>query len=95
MTVKERTIRNVDETFYKFNLDQMGFYRTNYPPERLAKLGASKDQLSIEDKIGLVGDATALAIAGKATTASLLTFVENFKDEQNHAYVVCKQFVLS
>lgn len=86
VTTKEETLRNIDETFYKFNADQIGFYRTNYPPERLAKLGASKDKLSIEDKIGLVGDAAALAVAGHATTASLLNFLENFKDETHHAY---------
>lgn len=85
LTVKEETLRNIDETFYKFNADQIGFYRTNYPSQRLAKLGASKDKLSIEDKVGLVGDAAALATAGHATTASLLTFIENFKDETNHA----------
>ena len=39
----------------------------------------------MEDKIGLIGDATALAIAGEATTASLLTFLENFKDEQDYS----------
>lgn len=65
----------------------MGFYRTNYPPARLAKLGASKDKLSVEDKIGLVGDAGALALAGHASTTVLLAFLENFKDETAHAYV--------
>lgn len=95
LSVKEKTIRNVDESFYKFNANQTGFYRTNYPPGRLAKLGASKDKLTIEDKIGLIGDTTALAIAGAATTASLLTFLENFTDEKNHAYVgFKKQFIL-
>lgn len=85
LTVKEETIRDVDESFYKLNSRQTGFYRTNYPPERLAKLGRSKDKLDIEDKIGLVGDTAALAIAGNARTASLLTFVENFHNESNHA----------
>ncbi len=30
LTAKEDTIRNIDETFYKINTDQTGFYRTNY-----------------------------------------------------------------
>ena len=87
LTVREDAIRSVNEKFYKLNADQMGFYRTNYPPERLAKLGGSKDLLTIEDKIGLVGDAAELAIAGYATTASLLAFLENFRDEKDHALV--------
>ena len=85
LTEKEETLRDIDETFYKLNSDQNGFYRTNYPPARLAKLGASKDKLSNEDKIGLVADTAALAVSGEATTAGLLTFIENFKDETNHA----------
>lgn len=85
LTEKEETLRDIDETFYKLNSDQNGFYRTNYPPARLAKLGASKDKLSNEDKIGLIADAAALAVSGHATTAGLLAFIENFKDETNHA----------
>ncbi|MCJ1268639.1 hypothetical protein MMC22_008527 [Lobaria immixta] len=85
LTVREEAIQGVNEKFYKLNADQFGFYRTNYPPERLAKLGASKDLLTVEDKIGLVGDVAELAIAGYATTASLLAFLENFRDEKHHA----------
>ena len=88
LTVKEETLRHIDETFYKFNSDQVGFYRTNYPPTRLEKLGAEKHRLSPEDKIGLVADAAALAVAGQATTAGLLSLVEKFEDESNKAYVI-------
>lgn len=87
MTIKEDTLRNVDETFYKLNSDQVGFYRTNYPPARLESLGKERHKLSVEDKIGLVADAAALAIAGQSTTAGLLVLVEKFKDEKNKAYV--------
>ena len=82
---KEETIRGVDESFYKINSDQIGFYRTNYPPARLARLGAEKSKLSVEDRIGLVADAAALAVAGQSTTASFLTLVENFQDESSYA----------
>lgn len=87
LTIKEDTIRDVDETFYKFNSDQVGFYRTNYPPARLELLGKERHKLSVEDKIGLVADAAALAVAGQGTTAGLLVLVEKFKDEKNKAYV--------
>ena len=85
LTVKEETLRDVDETFYKFNADQNGFYRTNYPPTRLISLGEAKDKLGVEDKIGLVADAAALAVSGDGTTAGLLAFVSNFSDEENYA----------
>ena len=87
LTVKEHTIRDVDESFYKLNADQLAFCRVNYPPERLTKLGVTKHKLSAQDKIGLVGDAAALAIAGEARTAGLLNFVANFADESNYLYV--------
>ncbi|KAL6720210.1 hypothetical protein ACLMJK_002131 [Lecanora helva] len=83
LTIKEETLRNIDETFYKFNSNQNGFYRTNYPPGRLTKLGADRARLSAEDKVGLVADAAAMAIAGQGTTAGLLALVEQFKDESN------------
>ena len=83
LTIKEDTIRNVDETFYKFNSNQIGFYRTNYPPTRLTQLGAERAKLSAEDRIGLIADAAAMAVAGQGTTASVLALVEQFKDESN------------
>ena len=85
LTEKEDTLRNVDERFYKLNTEQNGFYRTNYPPARLASLGESRSKLSNEDKIGLIADAAALAVSGDGTTAGLLNFVENFKDETSYA----------
>ena len=56
LIIKEDTLRDVDETFYKLNSDQIGFYRTNYPPARLESLGKERHKLSVEDKIGLVAD---------------------------------------
>ena len=84
LTVKAETLRAIDDRFYKLNANQTGFYRTNYPPERLIRLGQAQDLLSVEDKIGLMGDATALAVAGDGTTAGLLAFLEGFKDEKNY-----------
>ncbi|KAK8151919.1 peptidase family M1-domain-containing protein [Phyllosticta citribraziliensis] len=87
LTTKEDTIRNVDEAFYKLNADQTGFYRTNYPPNRLLKLGESKAKLSVEDRIGLIGDAAALAQSGDATTAGYLSLIEGFRDESEYMQV--------
>ncbi|PNS14472.1 hypothetical protein CAC42_3758 [Sphaceloma murrayae] len=84
LTTKEDTIRSVDDSFYKLNSDQTGFYRTNLPPQRLASLSAHLEKLSVEDKIGLIGDAAALAISGDATTAGVLSFLEGFAKETNY-----------
>ena len=84
LATKEDTLRDIDNNFYKLNADQSGFYRTNYPPQRLTQLGQTRDRLSVEDKIGLMGDATALAVAGGGTTAGLLTLLEGFRDEKDY-----------
>lgn len=52
LTLREETLRDVNETFYKFNDNQIGFYRTNYPPDRLVKLGKDRMRLTVEDRIG-------------------------------------------
>jgi aminopeptidase N len=52
LTAKEDIVTDIDSSFYKLNADNAGFYRTNYPPPRLAMLGSKMDQLSIADKIG-------------------------------------------
>jgi aminopeptidase N len=84
LTTKSDIVRNVDLEFYKLNKDQSGFYRTNYPPSRLAQLGHQLDLLSVEDRIGLVGDASALAISGEGTTPAVLALLEGFQNEQNY-----------
>lgn len=84
LTEKTYTYRDVDTSFYKINADQTGFYRTNLPPQRLVELSKSLDKLSVEDKIGLIGDAGALAVAGEGTTAAVLSFLEGFSVEDNY-----------
>lgn len=85
LTQKRDTVENIGEdTFYKINKDLAGFYRTNYPPARLERLGQSLDLLSTEDKIGLLGDAAALAVSGEGNTPALLALLEGFKDEKNY-----------
>lgn len=91
LTQKEDTIRNVNDAFYQLNKNLTGFYRTNYPPERLKKLGEARDQLTVQDKIGLIGDAYANAVAGYGSTAGLLALVERFQDESD--YLVWSQIL--
>ncbi|CAI6328255.1 unnamed protein product [Periconia digitata] len=91
MTQKEDTIRDVDDAFYQVNKNLTGFYRTNYPAERLKKLGEARHHLSVQDKIGLVGDAYANAVAGYGSTPGLLALVERFQDETD--YLVWSQIL--
>ncbi|KAI2631762.1 peptidase family M1 [Xylaria nigripes] len=84
LTEKSTTIRDIDDSFYKLNSNATGFYRTNYPPARLAKLGTQLDRLSNEDKISIVGSAADLAFSGNGTPASLLSFLQGFGKETNY-----------
>ncbi|KAF2672497.1 hypothetical protein BT63DRAFT_369286 [Microthyrium microscopicum] len=93
LSTKEDTIRNIDDSFYKLNADASGFYRTSYPPERLKKLGEARHLLSLQDKIGLIGDAAATAQSGNGTTAAFLALAEQFKDEDS--YLVWSQLLSS
>lgn len=84
LTDRVTTIRDIDNDFYKLNSNAAGFYRTNYPPARLAKLSTQLDRLSNEDKISIVGSAADLAFSGYGTTPALLSFIEGFSNETNH-----------
>ncbi|KAH8820428.1 aminopeptidase-like protein [Xylogone sp. PMI_703] len=84
LSSKENKIKIANESFYKLNCDNTGFYRTKYPPSRLAKLSTQIDRLSNSDKIGLIGDAGALAASGESTTAGLLSFVKGFTVETDY-----------
>ncbi|PYH42793.1 M1 family metallopeptidase [Aspergillus saccharolyticus JOP 1030-1] len=81
------------DSFYKINMNLSGFYRTNYPAHRLTKLGQSLNLLSTEDKIGLIGDAAALAVSGNGSTTALLSLLRSFKEENN--YLVWSQISTS
>lgn len=84
LTTKEIIIRGLDTTHYKLNDGQNGFYRVNYPPERLAKLGEVRKSLSVSDRVGVIADAAAMAVAGLGSTTGLLSFLAGLKDEGSY-----------
>ncbi|KAI1347736.1 peptidase family M1-domain-containing protein [Xylaria sp. FL0043] len=84
LTERDTTIRDIDNDFYKLNSNATGFYRTNYPPARLAKLGTQLDRLSSEDKISIIGSAADLAFSGYGSPTALLSFVQGFSEETNY-----------
>ncbi|RDA84820.1 hypothetical protein CP532_3164 [Ophiocordyceps camponoti-leonardi (nom. inval.)] len=81
LKAKSETLRDVDEDFYQFNSGATGFYRVNYPPERLARLSTQLDRLSAGDRIAIIGSTADLAFSGDGTTASLLTLILGFRSE--------------
>ncbi|KAI5299773.1 hypothetical protein KEM55_001781, partial [Ascosphaera atra] len=95
MTEKEQTVTGLDEDFdpndienendffYKINASNSSFFRTNYPASRLEALGYKLPLFTTEDKIGLIGDAAALAVSGEGNTTALLAFTEKFQQEEN------------
>ena len=87
LTTKEVIIRGLDTTHYKLNDGQNGFYRVNYPPERLAKLAEVRKSLSISDRVGVIADAAAMAVAGLGSTTGLLSFLAGLEDEESYLLV--------
>jgi aminopeptidase 2 len=75
----------LEDMNFKLNSKHAGFYRTLYTPERLVKLGKSMNagMLSVEDRIGVIADALALALSGYQKTSGLLGLLANLKDEKN------------
>ena len=84
LTTKEVTIRGLDTTHYKLNYGQNGFYRVNYPPERLVKLTELRKSLSVSDRVGVIADAAAMAVAGLGSTTGLLSFLAGLEDEGSY-----------
>jgi aminopeptidase N len=81
LTVKGPEIISVDADFYLINSGATGFYRVQYPIERLQILSKQLDKLSTEDKIFITGSVASLAFAGEGSTAALLTFVQGLSEE--------------
>ncbi|KAI6039016.1 hypothetical protein EDC04DRAFT_2879735 [Pisolithus marmoratus] len=78
---------NVDtQRHFKLNAGTFGVYRVHYLDERLyriAREAAEGDTIfSLNDRIGLVHDAMALAKSGHASVSSALTVVDILKGEQ-------------
>lgn len=96
LETRSKTITlNTSDDFYKVNGDQSGIYRTAYSPERWTKLGEAgvAGKLTVEDRIGLVADASSLASSGFISTTALLELVKSWSNEVN--YVVWDQILTS
>ncbi|GAA5899974.1 hypothetical protein JCM8208_005555 [Rhodotorula glutinis] len=88
LTEREMTIDlpEVEGKTYKLNAETCGVYRTLYSVERLSKIGdeagkANKSAFSLNDRMGLVQDASVLASSGYAKTSGALELVSKLKGE--------------
>ncbi|KAG9292135.1 hypothetical protein G9A89_005279 [Geosiphon pyriformis] len=80
----EFTLPGTGPDFYKLNAREVGVFRVNYPPERLAKLGKAVKNNEItntSDRVGVIADAAALAVSGYGKTSGFLTLVKEFENE--------------
>ncbi|PCH39551.1 hypothetical protein WOLCODRAFT_29621 [Wolfiporia cocos MD-104 SS10] len=88
LDTREKTIKLDVNRPFKLNAGTVSFYRVLYSPERLVKIGkeAAKtpSPFSVEDRMGLVDDAFALAKAGYADVSSALSLVDTLRNEQEH-----------
>lgn len=83
----------VESDFLKLNAKQVGFYRTAYSSKRLRALGNQMEILSVEDRVGIVSDAVALAPAGYQSTSAILSLLEKYQGES--IMIAWKQVVVA
>lgn len=81
--------------FFKINANHTGFYRTAYSKRRLEKLGdaAIDGLLTVEDCVGLIADASALAAAGHQRTSEVLSLLATMSKKSE--YVIWSQIITS
>lgn len=72
----------------KLNPGQAGVYRVRYSPPLLAKLAPHVSSLPATDRIGLVGDAFALATAGLTPAVTVLQFLLGFGKRDYPLYLL-------
>ena len=75
-------------TWAKINAGSAGFYRTAYDAPMAAVLARAAASLPTADRVGLVGDAFALAAAGLGPTSAALALMERLGGAQESEYVV-------
>ncbi|KAL7782094.1 peptidase family M1 domain-containing protein [Trichoderma afarasin] len=72
---------DINKEFYIINANAIGFYKVNYPPERLSIIASQLNRLSTEDKIFIVSSAADMAFAGLSNTAVMLDLLKAFGNE--------------
>ncbi|ROT40104.1 aminopeptidase [Sodiomyces alkalinus F11] len=93
LTTRERDIKIEHPDFFKINANCSGFYRTKYSSDRLQKLGKAAELLTVQDRVGLVADACALATSGYQKTSDSLTLFRALSDAGETEFLVWDQIL--
>jgi len=77
-------VKNVNS---KFNPNQSGFYRVDYPESVLSNFGKQivSGSMNPLDRIGMLSDVFEVSKAGYSSVVYALKFLEYFKDEDNNS----------
>ncbi|UKZ83833.1 hypothetical protein TrVFT333_011646 [Trichoderma virens FT-333] len=81
---KKEDIFNINQEFYKINANAVGFYKVNYPPERLSVMASQLNRLSTEDKIFTISSTADMAFVGYSSTTDMLDFLKAFGNETHY-----------
>ncbi len=86
ITAKYKTLPKPKNTWVKFNSEETGFYRVDYPAQMLAELHKpiQNKTLPALDRFGLVRDAFALAEAGEFPTTQALNLIQAYNNETDY-----------
>lgn len=73
-------------SWLKINPGSIGFHRTRYSPEMLARLVPAIENLSLppQDRYSLLNDALAIAKSGQASTVELLRLLRAYHNEDSY-----------
>lgn len=90
MNTRETTIPGLTkQDFYLLNKNQTGVYRVSYSTKHLAKISSQVEKLSLDDKIGILADATAAATAaataGVSGTDGLFSVMHALKNDTSYS----------
>lgn len=85
LDVREALYIHPATEFWPLNIDQAGFYRTDWAPPLLKRLRDKITCLSVQEQIGLLGDVAASAASsqGRMNTGNLLSFMQSFRAQDD------------
>lgn len=81
---KTAVAKDLSGKFFKVNKNAYGFYRTIYDEKSLDVIKGNLDKLTAKDKVNLITDASATAMAGLSSTTVFLDLVKTYQNETDY-----------